>query len=35
MRLEGQATGRAKEMEDQLVSQLLERGGLWSLTTDD
>ena len=35
MRLEGQATGRAKEMEDQLVSQLLERGGLWSPTTDD
>jgi len=35
MRLEDQATGRAKEMEDQLVSQLLERGGLWSLTTDD
>jgi predicted DNA-binding mobile mystery protein A len=35
MRLEDQATGRAKEMEDQLVSQLLERGGLWSPTTDD
>ena len=35
MRLEDQATGKAKEMEDQLVSQLLERGGLWSLTTND
>ena len=35
MRLEDQATGRAKEMEDQLVNQLLERGGLWSVTTDD
>jgi predicted DNA-binding mobile mystery protein A len=35
MRLEDQATGRAKEMEDQLVSQLLERGGLWSHTADD
>jgi predicted DNA-binding mobile mystery protein A len=35
MRLEDQATGRAKEMEDELVGQLLERGGLWSLTTDD
>ena len=35
MRLEDQATGRAKEMEDQLVGQLLERGGLWSHTTDD
>jgi predicted DNA-binding mobile mystery protein A len=35
MRLEDQATGKAKEMEDQLVSQLLERGGLWSPTTDD
>jgi predicted DNA-binding mobile mystery protein A len=35
MRLEDRATGRAKEMEDQLVSQLLERGGLWSPTTDD
>jgi predicted DNA-binding mobile mystery protein A len=35
MRLEDQATGRAKEMEDQLVSQLLERGGLWSPTADD
>ena len=35
MRLEDQATGRAKEMEDRLVNQLLERGGLWSVTTDD
>jgi predicted DNA-binding mobile mystery protein A len=35
MRLEDQATGRAKEMEDQLISQLLERGGLWSPTADD
>jgi predicted DNA-binding mobile mystery protein A len=35
MRLEDQATGRAKEMEDQLVSRLLERGGLWSLHADD
>jgi predicted DNA-binding mobile mystery protein A len=30
MRLEDQATGQAKEMEDQLTEQLLERGGLWS-----
>ncbi|HYZ56348.1 MAG TPA: mobile mystery protein A [Streptosporangiaceae bacterium] len=30
MRLEDQATGTAKEMEDQLTEQLLERGGLWS-----
>jgi len=35
MRLEDQATGRAKEMEDQLVNQLLERGGLWNPTADD
>jgi predicted DNA-binding mobile mystery protein A len=30
MRLEGQATGKAREMEDRLTEQLLERGGLWS-----
>lgn len=30
MRLEDQATGQAKEMEDQLTERLLERGGLWS-----
>jgi predicted DNA-binding mobile mystery protein A len=30
MRLEDQATGKAKEMEDRLTEQLLERGGLWS-----
>jgi predicted DNA-binding mobile mystery protein A len=35
MRLEDQATGRTKEMEDQLASELLERGGLWSRTADD
>jgi hypothetical protein len=35
MRLEDQATGRTKELEDQLVSQLLERGGLWNLDADD
>src|ERR1700733_6838955 len=35
MRLEDQATGSTKEMEDQLVSELLERGGLWSRTADD
>jgi predicted DNA-binding mobile mystery protein A len=29
MRLEDQATGQAKEMEDQLTEQLLGRGGLW------
>ena len=29
MRLEGQATGRTSELEDQLALQLLERGGLW------
>lgn len=32
MRLEGQATGRTSELEDQLAEQLLERGGLWSGT---
>ena len=30
MRLEDQAIGEAKEMEDQITEQLLERGGLWS-----
>ena len=32
MRLEDQATGQAKEMEDQLTERLLERGGLWTGT---
>jgi predicted DNA-binding mobile mystery protein A len=32
MRLEDQATGKAREMEDQLIERLLERGGLWSDT---
>ena len=31
MRLEDQATGQAKEMEDQLTEQL-QRGGLWRNT---
>jgi predicted DNA-binding mobile mystery protein A len=35
MRLEGQATRAASEMEDQLTEQLLERGGLWSQSPDD
>jgi predicted DNA-binding mobile mystery protein A len=30
MRLEDQATGAIKEMEDQLTEELIERGGLWS-----
>jgi predicted DNA-binding mobile mystery protein A len=30
MRLEDQATGQAKELEEQFTKQLLERGGLWS-----
>lgn len=30
MRLEDQATGTAKEMEDRLAKQLVERGRLWS-----
>jgi predicted DNA-binding mobile mystery protein A len=30
MRLEDQATGATKEMEDQLTEELIERGGLWS-----
>lgn len=30
MRLEDQATGATKEMEDQLTEELVERGGLWS-----
>jgi len=34
MRLEDQATGMAKEMEDQLTERLLERGGLWSQHDD-
>jgi predicted DNA-binding mobile mystery protein A len=35
MRLEDQATGKGKEMQDQLAEQLLERGGLWSDAPDD
>src|SRR5580700_7467827 len=35
MRLEGQATGQARQMEDQLTEQLLERGGLWSRGADE
>jgi predicted DNA-binding mobile mystery protein A len=35
MRLEDQATGQTKEMEDQLTERLLERGGLWSDTAND
>jgi predicted DNA-binding mobile mystery protein A len=35
MRLEDQATGQAKEMEDHLAEQLLQRGGLWSHTPHD
>jgi predicted DNA-binding mobile mystery protein A len=34
MRLEDQATGKAKEMQDQLAEQLLEHGGLWSDAPD-
>ncbi len=30
MRLEDQATGEARELEDRLTQQLVERGGLWS-----
>jgi len=30
MSLEDQATGQARELEDQLTQQLLDRGGLWS-----
>jgi hypothetical protein len=32
MRLEDQATGQAREMEDELTERLLARGGLWSVT---
>ena len=35
MSLEDQATGQAREMEDQLTEQLLERGGLWGGTPHD
>jgi predicted DNA-binding mobile mystery protein A len=35
MRLEGQATGQAQEMEDELTEQLLHRGSLWSGTPID
>jgi predicted DNA-binding mobile mystery protein A len=35
MRLEDQATGTVKEMEDRLTEQLLERGGLWSHDAHD
>ena len=30
MRLEDQATGQARELEDRLTEQLVDRGGLWS-----
>ena len=35
MRLEDQATGTVKDMEDRLTEQLLERGGLWSQDAHD
>lgn len=35
MRLEGQATGQASEMEERLTEQLLKRGGLWSQSPHD
>lgn len=35
MRLEDQATGEAKALEDRLTRQLLERGGLWSAARHD
>ena len=35
MRLEGQATGDTKEMEDELTELLIERGGLWSRNAYD
>lgn len=35
MRLEDQATGQSKEMEDHLTEQLLARGGLWIDSPDD
>lgn len=35
MRLEGQATGKASEMEDRLTEQLVERGGLWGRSAQE
>ncbi len=35
MRLEGQATGDTKEMEDDLTEQLIAQGGLWSRNAFD
>jgi hypothetical protein len=35
MRLEGQATDQAADLEDQLTQRLLARGGLWSRPADD
>lgn len=35
MRLEDQATGETKALEERLTRQLLERGGLWSAESDD
>jgi predicted DNA-binding mobile mystery protein A len=35
MRLEDQATGKAKELEDQLTEQLIARGSLWTQDAHD
>jgi predicted DNA-binding mobile mystery protein A len=35
MRLEDQATDTAREMEDRLTEQLVERGGLWSRSVQE
>ena len=35
MRLEGQATGKASEMEERLTEQLVQRGGLWSRSAQE
>jgi predicted DNA-binding mobile mystery protein A len=35
MRLEDQATDKAREMEDRLTEQLVERGGLWSRSVQE
>jgi hypothetical protein len=35
MMLEDQATGKAREMEDRLTEELLQRGGLWSGSAPD
>src|SRR5229473_5011030 len=35
MALEDQATGQAREIEDELTEQLLDRGGLWTDTPHD